>query len=140
MAINYIEKGSRLHEVIEESGHWLREHNGVWISSDDASVQVIIDSFDELAETKKLKRKELRDQYLVRIQMLYPDIETVDIIDLAFDIFRSVIASSRSANADFQKMIDNRQARRTIRNEINSLTTVDEVKNYDVVNSLHWPV
>jgi len=140
MAINYIEKGNRLHEVIEESGHWLREHNGVWISSNDVSVQAIIDSFDELAEAKKIKRQELRDQYLVRIQMLYPDIETVDIIDLAFDIFRSVIPSSRSANADFQNMIDTRQARRSIRNEINAITIVADVKAYDVVNNPLWPV
>jgi len=48
MAIIYTEKGNRLHEVIEDAGHWLHEHNGVWISSNDIAVQAIIDEYNPL--------------------------------------------------------------------------------------------
>lgn len=43
--ISYNEKGSGLHEAIRKAGHWLREENGVWISSNDTAVQAIIDGF-----------------------------------------------------------------------------------------------
>jgi len=43
--INYTEKGFGLHAAIETAGHVLREENGVWISSNDAAVQAIIDAY-----------------------------------------------------------------------------------------------
>lgn len=45
MTINYIEKGSALHAAIQAAGHWLREENGAWVSSNDEAVQAIIDGF-----------------------------------------------------------------------------------------------
>lgn len=43
--IIYQEKGPGLHEAVSLAGHWLREENGVWVSSDDAVVQAIIDGY-----------------------------------------------------------------------------------------------
>lgn len=43
--INYTEKGSALHAAIRAAGHWLREENGAWVSSNDEAVQAIIDGF-----------------------------------------------------------------------------------------------
>jgi hypothetical protein len=43
--ITYREKGGGLHGAIAAAGHWLREEDGVWISSDDAAVQAIIDGY-----------------------------------------------------------------------------------------------
>lgn len=43
--ISYTEKGAGLHAAIESFGHWLRQVDGVWVSSDDAAVQSIIDSY-----------------------------------------------------------------------------------------------
>lgn len=43
--ISYTEKGAGLHAAIESLGHWLRQVDGVWVSSDDAVVQSIIDSY-----------------------------------------------------------------------------------------------
>jgi hypothetical protein len=43
--INYIEKGYGLHEAIAAAGHWLEQRNGVWVASDDGSVQQIIDNY-----------------------------------------------------------------------------------------------
>lgn len=45
MSINYTEKGLGLQNAITASGHWLRQHNGVWMSDDDAAVQAIIDGY-----------------------------------------------------------------------------------------------
>lgn len=62
MAITYIEKGPGLHIAVRAAGHWLRQENGVWISSNDAAVQAMINSFDPMTYTRadpgagKLKR------------------------------------------------------------------------------------
>lgn len=45
MSINYLEKGAQLHAAIRAAGHWLREENGAWVSSNDEAVQAIIDGF-----------------------------------------------------------------------------------------------
>jgi hypothetical protein len=50
--ISYNEKGSGLHEAIRKAGHWLREENGVWISSNDTAVQAIIDGYDPLVNMR----------------------------------------------------------------------------------------
>lgn len=75
--IHYIEKGLGLHEAIRRAGHWLREENSAWVSSDDAAVQAIIDSFvapDTLAAAKTAKAaevsahaKRLRDRVVANI-------------------------------------------------------------------------
>lgn len=55
MTINYTEKGAALHASIRAAGHWLREENGAWVSSNDEAVQAIIDSFDPLPEARRAK-------------------------------------------------------------------------------------
>ncbi|MBK5945959.1 hypothetical protein CCR83_05700 [Rhodobacter veldkampii DSM 11550] len=45
MSIKYTEHGIGLHDAIEAAGHWLRQVDGVWQSSDDAAVQAIIDGY-----------------------------------------------------------------------------------------------
>lgn len=45
MTIQYTEKGFGLHRAISDAGHWLRQVDGVWLSSDDAAVQAIIDGY-----------------------------------------------------------------------------------------------
>lgn len=77
MTISYVEKGDGLHPAIRAAGHWLREENGVWVSSDDAAVQVIIDNYvapDPLDAAKMAKStevsahaKRLRDRVVAAI-------------------------------------------------------------------------
>jgi hypothetical protein len=52
MAINYIEKGVGLHDAITESGHSLARVDGVWVASDEAAVQAIIDAYDPAATAR----------------------------------------------------------------------------------------
>jgi len=50
--IVYSEKGYQLHNYISNQGHQLWNEDGVWKSSDDAAVQILIDNFDALTEAK----------------------------------------------------------------------------------------
>lgn len=43
--ITYIEKGSGLHAAINEAGYSLSQIDGVWVASDEAVVQAIIDNY-----------------------------------------------------------------------------------------------
>ena len=58
--IQYTEKGPGLHSAIAQAGHWLRQENGVWISSDDAAVQAIIDGYDPAPVARAAKWLEIQ--------------------------------------------------------------------------------
>ena len=58
MTIVYTEKGIGLHRAISAAGHWLEERGGVWISSNDAAVQAIIDGYT-LAEAKAERKRDV---------------------------------------------------------------------------------
>lgn len=60
MTIRYQEKGFAMHTAIHAAGHWLREEDGVWVSSDDAAVQAIIDAYDPLPEARRAKWLEVQ--------------------------------------------------------------------------------
>lgn len=71
--ITYTEKGAGLHRAINRAGHVLKEENGVWVSSDDAAVQAIIDAYS-LDNAKAYRAaqvsayaKTLRDKVIVSI-------------------------------------------------------------------------
>ena len=147
MAIfNYNDTDGGLLKAIQDAGYNLSEVDGVIVSSDDIAVQAIIDAYDPLPYAKRLKRAALRSEYRNRLILIYPDAEDMTeshfdvVIDISFDVFRSVINASRAANADWQNVIDTRQARRGARNAINALLNVEDVRAYDVVNAPAWPV
>ena len=56
--IDYIEKGAGLHRAVTDAGHWLEQRDGVWVSSDDAAVQAVIDGYT-LAQAKAEKKREV---------------------------------------------------------------------------------
>ena len=53
MPINYIEKGTDLHQAIGEAGYRLIQIDGVLFSNNDDAVQAIIDSFNPLPLLQK---------------------------------------------------------------------------------------
>ena len=62
--ITYADKGVGLSNAIRKSGHFLREENGVFVSSDDIAVQAIIDAYDPIPELQAamwLKIQAVRD-------------------------------------------------------------------------------
>lgn len=68
--IDYTEKGAGLHRAITRAGYVLKQENGAWGSSDDAAVQIIIDSYtlDDAkayrAEEVSAHAKTLRDKVI----------------------------------------------------------------------------
>jgi len=50
--INYTNKGIWLHNAIGNAGYRIINRDGIWITSNDAAVQAIIDSFDPLPYAK----------------------------------------------------------------------------------------
>jgi hypothetical protein len=75
MAIAYTEKGAGMHAAISAAGHWLEQRDGVWISSNDAIVQAIIDAYTldaaktELSKSVLAHAKLLRDRVVANISM-----------------------------------------------------------------------
>jgi hypothetical protein len=73
--IQYIEKGHGLHTAITSAGHWLMQVDGVWLSSDDAAVQAIIDTYTlDLAKAEKCslvlaRAAELRDKVTATVSV-----------------------------------------------------------------------
>lgn len=71
--IDYQEKGAGLHRAISDAGHWLMEMDGVWVSSDDIAVQVIIDGYslddckNEICAAISAHAKELRDKAVASV-------------------------------------------------------------------------
>lgn len=76
--INWIEKGYGLRNTILADGHWIECNSGVWSSSDDAAVQLIIDNYDPLPFLKREAKDRLIKQSQVAADSLtyeYPEFE-----------------------------------------------------------------
>ncbi len=139
MAITYIEKGIGLHKAINDAGYSMHKLDNVFISDNDIAVQAIIDAYDELPDAKAIKKLELKNEGLSRIQLLFPSISDFDELALVREQWLSMASAARSPTVNFQKMIDIYSAGLSGISAINALTTVTDVKNYDVVNTPAWP-
>ncbi len=136
MTISYTEKGAALHEAIRAAGHYLRQENGVWISSNDAAVQAIIDNFDPLPDYKADRIAAIKTEGLTRIQAVFPAINSFDELALIRDLFLSILPAARSPTANWQRMIDIYTAGRNAVIGVNNATTKQQV---DAVTPA-WPV
>ena len=67
MAITYIENGVGLHAAISKAGLRLWRENGVWLSTDDAAVQEIINSYSPLPALRLAKAEALAVQAGVQL-------------------------------------------------------------------------
>ena len=134
--INYTEKGRHLHEAIRKAGHWLREENGQWVSSDDVAVQAIINAYDPLPDYKTERVAAIKAEGLDRIQAVFPAINSFDELALVRELFLSILPAARSPTANWQRMIDIYTAGRNAITAVNSATTQAQV---DAVSPA-WPV
>jgi len=137
-----------LHTAIHDAGYSIEQRgDGNFYSNNDIAVQAIIDAYDAIPATKKDKRKELNQEGLRRIQLIFPAIKDFDDLDLLAEHYLSIDSTARKPTVKFQKLIATRQARNQARQAINALTTVTnalttvtDINNYDVVNTPTWPV
>ena len=135
MAINYIEKGKRLHLYIREQGHSLIRRDGVWVSDDDVAVQLLIDNFNELEEAKKEARDRVKVEASKRVAAIYPFVnpdkdEAAGLYDFAVDILvQSNSATGLSGNLLAFKNIRDTAVSKVA--EVNALTDWQQVDSYD---------
>lgn len=127
MSINYLEKGAQLHAAIRAAGHWLREENGAWVSSNDEAVQAIIDAYDPLPDYKTERVAAIKAEGLDRIQAVFPAINSFDELALIRELFLSILPAARSPTANWQRMIDIYTAGRNAATAVNSATTKQQV-------------
>jgi hypothetical protein len=106
VGINYIEKGLGLHAAIAAAGYNLQQINGVWVSTNDAAVQVIIDSYDVLPDVRKARIQQIRDESIVRISTDMPGISDVDQLEVILALWNSVRNTAQNATAKFQRLLD----------------------------------
>lgn len=162
--INYSEKGYGLHKAIEAAGHYLGQHDGVWVASDDAAVQAIIDSYT-LDQAKAFKcsevlahAKTLRDKVVEPVspgEMASWPIKRAEAEAYTADstaacpmltaeaatrgITLAALISKVSGNASYfagkETAIGGNDGKH--RDAINALTTFEEVSAYDF--STGWP-
>ena len=146
MAISYTEKGVGLHEYIESQGESLWQADGVWYSSNDAVVQPMIDSFDQLAYEKQQKIKAIKIEGATKASSIYAFLESdpekaIDFYDFAEDLYLSISAGSREPlSGRLLQFKDIYDAGVAAIQTVNAMTTVAEVLAYDAVNDPAWPV
>ena len=108
-------------------------------AADVIAVQSISDNHDPVAETKTDKIRELKREGLSRIHIVYPTLMNWDDLDLVRDQWLSIIPAARQPVANFQVVMDIIQAGKNAAAVINTLNTVVDIENYDVVNTPVWP-
>ena len=137
--IAYTEKGYYLHDEINKQGHQLAKKNGQWVSSDDAAVQLIIDSYDPLPDAKKDAISRVKKEGSRLVAEIYPfiDPESEDAVGLymfAQDLWQGGQLPARLKA--FKGIFD---AASMAIADINLLTDWRAVDAYDAVNTPRWP-
>lgn len=129
MPINYTEKGHGLHEKLLAAGHWIECRDGVHISSNDAVVQAICDSYTATEAANLVKKavralaEEKEDDILSereQVEMLSRRIELQDIKDTRA-LTTAEQAEIDSIKAEMAKIRAIREARRTHIQALNAL-------------------
>lgn len=138
MAINYIEKGPGLRQVVLAQGHQLYQLDGIWKSSDDVAVQAIIDSYDELAARKIEKADEIKAEGLKHINAVFPALDSLDEIQLVAEFWLSIAPAARQPTADFQSAIDIYSAAKAGIIAVNALDLAS-VQAFDPIVDVGWP-
>ena len=136
--ITYTEKGARLHTLVQDSGHFLKQVDGVWVSDDDTAVQTIIDAYDQLPDYKADAVQSVKDTALSKMQTLFPALSDIDTVNLVAELWQSLKPASRDATTDFQLVID---IYTTAKSGIQSVNAAIDVAGVDAaVAGIIWPI
>ena len=124
-----------LSNAIAQAGHWVRLHDNVPVSSNDAAVQAIIDGFDPIPNARNVRIMEIKVDGLARINAAYPAITSLDEIAFYADFWLSIAPAARVPNAPFKKVIDIYSAAKVAIAAVNAATTQALI---DAV-AVNWP-
>lgn len=139
MAINYIEKGAGLHRAVVAAGHLLECRDGVWVSSNDAAVQAIINSYNPLSDFKVDKIAAIKAEGLRRAQLVFPALEQFDELRLLRELLLSIRATSLQVTADIARARDIYVVGSNAISTVNAFTTLAQVTAYNPVTGPGWP-
>lgn len=95
---------------------------------------------DVLAARKPPKLELLRAEGLRRIQVAMPAITNWEALDLVREQFLSIAPAARQATANLQLVIDVYQAGKSAAADINAMTNVVTIDDYNVTSDPGWPV
>ena len=112
-------------------GYTLERKNNVWISSDDTAVQTIVDSYDPVPATKKIKIQLLKDEFVRRAGLIFSAIESFDQIELMVEQWLSIVPAARSATVEFQSLIDLYVLAKAEATTLNALTDQEVIWAYN---------
>lgn len=145
-----------IHEAISAAGYSLGQINSVWTAGgpgtdqeNEAAVQAIINSYNLIAEIKKITRAAIKAERTNRYYLLYaPEITLPDplleasrkdlfgnIVELNLDLWASINGGSKSANAAWQKILDIRLAAKNALASVTAATTKAQI----LAISVNWP-
>ena len=128
--------------AIVAAGHNVQTHNFIVQSTDDVTVQAIVDAYDALPEAKAEKIAELKIEGLNRANLVYDDED---------DVFPSVASIKLLIDIDDTYTRLNSPAARLIRvnqvinafegarNAINAFAALADILAYDVTTAPTWP-
>lgn len=148
MAINYIEKGSWLHNEIAAQGYLLKQIDGVWVSNNEVAVQAIIDAFDPLPYAKADKINEIKVEATQRGKSIYLFLDddtgkAISFYEFGNDIIQVIAPGSRQSLPqnllDMKAIHDAAAAAIATINAYDTWTDWTAVMAYDVVNTPLWP-
>jgi len=127
MTLNYTEKGVGLHEAVRAAGHWLREENGVWRSSNDAAVQTIIVAYDPLPLARNVRNTDIKADGLARMNAVFPAIKSLDEVAFQAEFWLSIAPAARVPTANFKRIIDIYTAAKNAVSAVNAATTQAQI-------------
>jgi hypothetical protein len=135
--ITYIEKGIGLHTAIREAGYLLSQIDGIWQSSNDTAVQLIIDNYDPLILAKTNAIRRVRMEAGRRAYILYPFIDptlsqALGLYNLVQDLYLSIIPSGREPLSG--KLLDFKNIHDIAVSATNTINTMTDWNLVDLYN------
>ena len=137
--INYIEKGEGLHKAIISAGHFLYKESGVWYSSNDAAVQSIIDSYDNLQDEIENAKVRIKEYALHLIGNLFPAINSIDELELIKELWSSILPAARNPTSKLASAISIYATAKASISSVAALTSVQDAKDYNAETDPGWP-
>lgn len=142
--------GKHMMAFIESQGYSIRQHDNIFISSNDVAVQAIMDTFDPTPAAKLAKISELKSEAAKRANVIYGFLSGEDdetdasdvqaFYNFAVDIYTSILPAARGTlQPRLQAFKDIRDTAVASTIIINGFPTLLDVENYDVVNTPVWP-
>ncbi len=110
----------------------IERKDGAWISDNEIQAQAIVDSYDPVPETKRIKIQELKDEFVNRVAGVFPAITSYDDIEFFVEFWLSISPEARAPTVKWQNLINTYTAAKAVATAINAMTDQDLIWNHDI--------